>query len=87
MRSIVDHSKSGLFTWVGPFSATFSLPFFDFDFDFEFTPDIAAAALGFSRVTPGANASRGASSGTTKNALISNLGDTEADSGDRDSAT
>jgi hypothetical protein len=68
-----DHSKSRLLTWVvGSFSATFSLPFFDFDFDFDFAPEIAAAALEFSRVTPGANASRGASSGTTKNALISN---------------
>jgi hypothetical protein len=45
-----------LLTWGGSFSATFSLPFFDFGFDFEFTPEIEAAALGFSRVTPGANA-------------------------------
>lgn len=37
------------------------------------------AEFGFKRVTPGANASRGASSGTTKNAVISNFGDTEAD--------
>ena len=37
------------------------------------------AEFGFKRVTPGANASRGASFGTTKNALISNFGDTEAD--------
>jgi hypothetical protein len=61
---------------VDSFSADFSLPFFDFGFVFE---PAAAAALGFSRVTPGANASRGASSGTTKNALISNLGDTAVD--------
>jgi hypothetical protein len=75
-----------LLTWAA-FSVTFSLPFFDFGLDFVFAPEIAAAALGFSRVTPGANASRGASSGTTKNALMSNLGDTEADSRDDDSAT
>ena len=58
------------------FSVDFSLPFFDFDFDFE---PAVATALGFNRVTPGANASRGASSGTTKNALISKLGDAEVD--------
>ena len=58
------------------FSVDFSLPFFDFGFDFE---PVVTAALGFNRVTPGANASRGASSGTTKNALISKLGDAEVD--------
>lgn len=58
------------------FSVDFSLPFFDLGFDFGPAAD---AALWFSKVTPGANASRGASSGTTKNALISNLGDTEVD--------
>jgi hypothetical protein len=67
------------------FSIAFSLPFFAFPFVFELAPGITAGALGFKRVTPGANASRGASSGTTKNALISNLGDTEADIRDDDS--
>jgi len=67
------------------FSTALSLPFFVLPFDFA--PEIAAAELAFKRVTPGANASRGASSGTTKNALISNLGDTEADARDDDSAT
>jgi hypothetical protein len=62
------------------------LPFFDFPFDFNLAPEIPAAELAFNRVTPGANASRGASSGTTKNALISKFGETEADARDEDSA-
>jgi hypothetical protein len=57
-----------------------------FPFGFKVAPEITAAEFGFRRVTPGANASRGASSGTTRNALISNLGDTEADARDDDSA-
>jgi hypothetical protein len=61
------------------FSTAFSLPFFAFPFVFEFVPEIWVAEFGFKRVTPGANASRGASSGTIKNALISNFGETEAD--------
>jgi len=55
------------------------LPFFAFPFVFKLAPGICVTAFGFKRVTPGANASRGASSGTTRNALISNFGDTDTD--------